>query len=167
MSITITKLSDAMENDMQSIANFFTASGAANDSSILFESNSSLTKPGSYDVEITKIATQGALTGSAFNFPSFPANVVDGANTFTMRLDGILSEDITLTARSYDSIDSLIIELQSKINSDKNFVEKEVGVNINSSGGAFQITSKTYGSRSNFLDPRSQTGLVRPKSTDN
>jgi len=148
LSLDATKLSDAMKNDMQSIANFFTASGAANDSSIIFESNSSLTKPGSYDVEITKIATQGALTGSAFNFSSFPANVVDGANTFTMRLDGILSEDITLTAGSYDSIDSLIIELQSKINSDKNFVEKEVGVNINNSGGAFQITSKAYGSSS-------------------
>jgi len=51
LSLDADTLTAAMENDMESIANFFTASGGASDSLIDFESKSTFTVPGTYDVE--------------------------------------------------------------------------------------------------------------------
>tara|TARA_R110001583_G_scaffold26571_4_gene95769 strand:+ start:11460 stop:13508 length:2049 start_codon:yes stop_codon:yes gene_type:complete len=146
LSLDETMLSDILENDIESVANFFTASGAANDSFITFDDNSSLTKPGTYDVEVTKLATKGILTGASFD--SFPMTLDATNNTFTMRLDGYLSGNITLSEQSYTSVDEMIIELQSKINSDSNFVENGLGVSITNDNGVFNITSNAYGSSS-------------------
>ncbi|PKG39895.1 flagellar filament capping protein FliD [Psychromonas sp. Urea-02u-13] len=146
LSLDADKLSGIMKNDMQSVANFFTASGAANDSFIDFESNSSLTKPGTYDIEVTKLATQGQLTGAIH--AGFPMTIDASNDTFKMRLDGFLSEDIILSSQTYNSIEELTTELQSKINSDPNFVENGLNVSIIESAGAFSITSNSYGSSS-------------------
>jgi flagellar hook-associated protein 2 len=145
LSLDSLKLADVMENDMQSVANFFTASGAANDSFIDFETNNSLTKPGTYDIEVTKLATQGQLTGNTF---SVPVTIDSSNDTFKMRLDGFLSEDIVLSSKTYNTMDELMTELQSKINSDANFVENELNVSILESAGALSITSNSYGSSS-------------------
>lgn len=145
LSLDATKFADVIKNDMESVANFFTASGAASDSLIDFESNNSLTKPGSYDVEVTKFATQGKLTGSAFTVPI----TIDSSNdTFQMRLDGFLSEDIVLSSKTYNTMDELVTELQSKINSDSNFVENGLNVSILESAGMLTINSNSYGASS-------------------
>ena len=140
-----TRFSNALKNNTDSVADFFTASGGATDSFIEFEKNSSLTRPGSYDIEVTKMPTQGVLTGVAY---TMPISVSSGNSTFTMRLDGYLSEEIKLTPGTYESVDDFITELQLKINSDSNFVQNGLNVSVVDEGGALSIVSNRYGSRS-------------------
>lgn len=146
LSLDAGKLSDILNNDMQSVANFFTATGVANDSLISFDDYNSLTKPGTYAVEVTQIATQGVLSGSAY--ASFPMSLSGSNNTFTMRLDGYASEDIVLSKKTYADIGELMTELQSRINSDANFVKHGLSVNVSDLGTGFAITSNSYGSGS-------------------
>lgn len=149
LELDATKFADVLKNDIDSVANFFTASGAATDGLVTFDSNNSLTKPGTYGVEVTQIATQGLLTGLDVSANSYPMTIDASNATFKMRVDGSLSNDINLTYGDYNSIEDLMTELQSKINSDSNFIEKAIGVNIVADAGAIAITSNKYGSTSN------------------
>lgn len=151
------KLTTAMETDMDSIANFFTASGGASDALVEYTSKNSFTVPGTYDVEITQIATQGVLELTA---PTFPITVDTSNDTFKMRLDGYLSEDIVLTAGTYNTAEEFITELQTQINSDSNFVENGLNVSILESAGLISITSNSYGSSSTVaITETEDTGL--------
>jgi len=145
LSLDADTLTAAMENDMESIANFFTASGGASDSLIDFESKSTFTVPGTYDVEVTKLATQGVLTNST---PTMPFTIDSSNDTFKVRLDGFLSNDIVLSAGTYNTIEEYTTELQSKINSDTNFVENDLNMSILESAGVLSFTSNSYGSSS-------------------
>jgi len=142
------KLYDVMETDMDSIASFFTASGGASDSLIDFASKSSFTTPGTYGIEVTKLATQGVLTGTAIDKTTFPIRIDSDNNTFKMRLNGFLSEDIVLSSKTYNTVEELTTELQSKVNSDNNFVKNGLNVSILESAGLLSITSNRYGSSS-------------------
>lgn len=144
---------DILKKDMTGVANFFTASGAASDPFISFEKNSSLTKPGTYGVEVTQLATQGNFTGLDIS-GNFPLTIDDKNDTFKMRVDGFETEGtkskpgITLSQGSYDSIGDLATELQSKINSDPNFVKNGISVRVIEDAGKLSFTSNKYGSES-------------------
>ncbi|TEW51615.1 flagellar filament capping protein FliD [Psychromonas algicola] len=139
------KMNQVMDTDMESIADFFTASGGASDPLINFESKGYFTRPGSYDVEVNKFATQGKLTGEIFNLKSLPITLDSDNNSFKVRLDGFLSNDIELTPKTYQTMTDLVDELQSQINSDNTFSEKGLGVNVYEEDGAINIASKRYG----------------------
>jgi len=65
-----------------------------------------------------------------------------------VRLDGFLSNDIVLSAGTYNTIEEYATELQSKINSDTNFVENDLNMSILESAGVLSFTSNSYGSSS-------------------
>lgn len=139
------KLAKALKNDLAGVANFFTATGAASDSQISFDSNTSATKPGTYAVNVTQLATQGALAATAG-----PGLVMtDTNNSFQIRVDGYESSSIDLEIGSYASIDELILDLQSKINSDSNLMSNGISVKIiKDAENKLSITSNKYGSSS-------------------
>ena len=139
------KMYQVMDTDMESIADFFTASGGATDALVNYDSKSYFTRPGSYDVEVNKFATQGNLAGGIVKSTSLPISLNSDNNSFKVRLDGFLSHDIELAEKSYQTLNELVDELQSKINSDKTFSEKGLGVNVYEEGGAINIASKRYG----------------------
>ncbi|MFT6906579.1 MAG: flagellar hook-associated protein 2 [Oleiphilaceae bacterium] len=139
-----TKFADALKNDLSGVADFFTATGAATDSQISFDSNNSATKPGTYGVEVTQLATQGALAATVG-----PGLVMDDTNnSFQIRVDGYESSSIDLNIGTYSSIDELVLDLQSKINSDSNFMDNGISVKIINDAGKLSISSNKYGSSS-------------------
>lgn len=146
LSLDSEKLKELMENDMESIAEFFTASGSATDADISFDNSSSLTKPGTYDVEITQLATQGNLEGKTV--ASFPISITDPSSAFKVRIDGHLSEDIKLDPGDYSSLDELAKELQSQINADPNLIAGGANITVVNDNGKLSITSNSYGSDS-------------------
>ena len=145
LSLNEETLASMMSSNMDSIADFFTATGSATDPLVNFESKSTLTVPGIYDVEVTKLATQGVLTNAV---PTLPLTIDASNDTFKMRLDGFLSNDIVLSAGTYNTIEEYTTELQSKINSDANFVENDLNMSIIESAGLLSFTSNSYGSSS-------------------
>lgn len=142
------KMFSVMDTDMESIASFFTPSGGGSDPLVNFESKNSLTSPGTYKIEVTKLATQGVLTGAPFDAKSYPVTIDSDNDTFKVRLDGFLSDDIVLSSKNYNSVEQLATEMQSKINSDPNFVKNNLNVSVLESSGLLNITSNAYGSSS-------------------
>jgi flagellar hook-associated protein 2 len=140
------KFSEVLKGNIADVADFFTATGATSDSQVLFTSSNSLTKPGTYAVEVTQLATTGSLRGSAVtNFDISNANEND---TFKVRIDGILSNDIVIENKLYASVAELASELQSKINSDSTLLDKGVSVVVSEEAGKLKIDSSQYGASS-------------------
>jgi flagellar hook-associated protein 2 len=162
LELDATKLADVLKNNMDSVANFFTASGAANDSFISFDSSNSLTQPGTYSVEVTQLATQGTLNGLIVNNLTIDAD----NDTFKMRMDGILSNDITLSQATYASISDLATELQSKINSDSTFIDKGISIKVIEDAGKLSFTSTKYGSSSNVAFTEVDTNFLADLGID-
>lgn len=150
------KLADALKSDLKGVADFFTATGSTTDSSILFDSNDSSTKPGTYSVQVAQLGTQGGLAATGG-----PGLVMDDDNnSFQVRVDGYESNSIDLTIGNYSSIDDLIVELQSKINSDSNFIDKGISVKIINDAGNISITSNKYGSASSVAFTNSDPDFI-------
>ena len=142
-----TKFKAAMAGNVEDISKFLTQAGKASDPQINYVTNSSLTKPGTYSVEVTQLATQSKLTGSTAL--TFPLTVDADNDTFKMRVDGILSGEIKLAQKSYASALDFAAELQSKINSDATLSTKAASVKVAvDADGKLQFTSDRYGSRS-------------------
>lgn len=138
------KFSSVLKNNIADVADFFTATGAASDTQINFISSNSATVPGAYNVEVSQLATRGTLTGLTVN------NLTIGAtnDTFQMRVDGILSNNIVLANKTYATLNDLIAEMQSKINSDTTLLNKGVSVILSEDVGKIKVESSKYGSTS-------------------
>lgn len=138
------KFSEVVKNNIADIAEFFTASGTASDTQIDFTSSNSLTQPGTYDIEVTQLATRGSLTGLTVN------NLTIGStnDTFKVRIDGVLSNDIVLGNQTYATLSDLLAEMQSKINSDSTFIDKGISVVLTEDAGKIKVDSSQYGSSS-------------------
>lgn len=150
------KLSNALKNDLKGVADFFTATGAASDPLISFDSNDSFTRPGTYPVEVMQLATKGGLTATAE-----PGLVMhDDNNSFQIRVDGYESNSIDLNKGRYSSVDELIGDLQSKINSDSNFSDNGLSVKIVNDAGRLSITSNKYGSSSSVAFTNSDVDFI-------
>lgn len=140
------KLSNVLKNNIKDIADFFTATGTTSDSQINFTSSNSVTKPGTYNVDVSQLATRGTLTGLAV---ANPINIGATNDTFKVRIDGILSNDIVLANKTpYASLTELVAEMQSKINSDSILLGKGVSVIVSENAGKIKIESSQYGSSS-------------------
>ncbi len=142
-----TKFKAAMAGNVEDISKFFTQAGKASDPQINYVTNSSLTKPGTYSVEVTQLATQSKLTGSTAL--TFPLTVDADNEAFKVRVDGILSGEIKLAQKSYATALDLAAEMQSKINSDATLSTKAASVKVSvDADGKLQLNSDRYGSRS-------------------
>jgi len=132
---------DAAPND---IATLFASVGRASDSAIRFDSATDATKPGSYAVNVTRLASQGTQVGSSAANLTITAGVND---SFTVNVDGE-SAVITLAAKTYASAADLAREVQSKINGASAIAADENSVTVTESGGILTLTSARYGSNS-------------------
>lgn len=137
------KVEAAITSNFSDIAALFASAGKATDSLVSFSSATDKTTPGSHSLEITRIATQGKVTGQ-----SVAALTIDATNdTLDVKLDGTTAT-ITLTQRVYADAAALAAEIQSKINGTSAFVSAGSAVTVTESGGKLAITSTRYGSAS-------------------
>jgi len=145
LEIDSTELVNALENDFDSVAQIFYASGNPTDSDITFKSSSSFTQEGKYAVSIGSLATQGSLTTEPV---SGPINIDSTNNTFSLSVDGVSSNLISLSQGNYADLTELAREIQNRINEDTVLSANNLSVNVSYAAGAFQITSESYGSDS-------------------
>ncbi|NQZ51873.1 MAG: flagellar filament capping protein FliD [Moritella sp.] len=99
---------------------------------------------GEYVVDITQTPTKGTLTGTVM---TFPLDLSASAAEFAMKVDGVSSNNIILSG-SYSSIEELAADLQSSINSDTNFKDINLAVDVTVDAGKLIITSRSFGSSS-------------------
>ncbi len=143
------KLTAALKSDPDGVAAVFTQIGIPSDDRVTFFSNTDATEIGNYSVNVTQAATQGLLSGANNSVASLV--VSSGVNdTFKIKVDGVLSSDITLTAGTYANGDDLAKEIQAQINGNQNLKDQgsKVAVAYDSANNRLLITSESYGANS-------------------
>lgn len=159
LAVDSTKLTSALSTNFDDIGALFATVGKATDSLVNFTSSSTATKAGSYDIQVTQMATQATLTGDA-NLNAGSTTIA--ANTeLNVTIDGV-STKVLLTAGNYNAT-QLAAMVQSAINgaSAISGASSSVTASIDSSGH-LNVVSNRYGSASN-VSIDSSTGT--PAST--
>ncbi|MDO9372648.1 MAG: flagellar filament capping protein FliD [Gammaproteobacteria bacterium] len=161
LTLDSTKLDTAITNNFNDIAKLFAAVGAPTDSLVSFASATANTKPGSYAVNVTTLATRGAYTGAAT--AAFPLTVDANNDNFAIKIDGVTSATLALAQGSYATAADLAAQIQARINGDSALAAAGVSVNMIHNGTAFVVTSNNYGSASKVeftgIDPNTATTL--------
>jgi len=149
---------DAQLNDnFDKFISLFAAYGETSDAQIDFISSTSDTVKGNYAVNITTLATQGNLVGSA----AANLTITEGVNDeITIDIDGT-SASITLAATTYTAAE-LVTELRAKINDATAFSNAGIRIDVTESAGVLSLTSRSYGSSSTveITGGNGQTDLV-------
>lgn len=151
-----TKLQSAMDSSFAEIAGLFANLGKPSDSLVGYVSATDTTRPGSYAVSVTQLATRGYLNGTgtaALADTATPgtfdsAFAIDAGNdTFSLKVDGVSTGTITLAQGSYATAAALTAELQSKINGDSALKAAGVTVSVTFDSAADRLvfTSDRYG----------------------
>lgn len=154
--------SKAMKEERESVISILAKSGNASDAQIRYVNDSINTQPGSYNVEVTQLATKATYEGGSVAGLDFSSSVIidESNNNFTINLNG-KNEAITLTSGSYLTGDDLAKQIALQINSNETYKTFAYGVNVDYSATDknFSITSNTFGenSRVSFSSTDSNT----------
>lgn len=138
------KLQNALTTSSSAVMQLFASAGSASDGLVSVNGFTSKTIPGTYNVDVTQLATQGTLVGSAPSALTITAGVNDA---LTVTVDGT-SAALTLAAGTYADANALAAELQSKINGAAVLAQAGTTVKASTAGGVITVTSNRYGSAS-------------------
>jgi flagellar hook-associated protein 2 len=137
------KLTQALADDATGVGQLFASGAAATDSLVQAVRSSDATVPGRYSVEITQLATQSQLTGSAPATLTISAGVND---TLGVMIDGTAAT-VTIPAGSYTPV-SLAASVQSLLNGSSALAAAGAKVTVSEAAGVLTLTSGKYGSTS-------------------
>jgi flagellar hook-associated protein 2 len=146
LTFNSTTFASKFNADPESVEALFADQGRTSDGQIGFDRATASTKVGTYAVEITQLATRGAVTGTVALAGS---TLIDTDNdTFTLSVDGVASGTITLAAGTYTNSE-LAAHLQDRINADSNLSDAGLSVAVSvDASDRLVISSATYGSTS-------------------
>jgi flagellar hook-associated protein 2 len=143
LALNSSKLSAALAADPNAVQQIFSTTGSATDSSVSYNSATSDTKAGTYALNVTQLATQGTLTGSA----AAGLTITAGSNdTFSLDLDSTTAE-ITVPAGTYTAA-TLASAVQNAINTNSTISKAGLSVNVSNNNGVLTVTPSNYGSGS-------------------
>lgn len=150
LQLDVATLQSALTNNPKDVAAMLADQKRASDDLIRFTRFQSTTQQGEYDVVIERMATQGSLNGSSLASLSGPITIDADNDELTFQVNGVTSEPILLTQGSYADGAALAQELSNQINADDNLDAAgfEVSVVYNATDERLEITSSTFGSRS-------------------
>ncbi len=140
-----------LSEDHDNVVGVFAEQGSATSSNITFLNESINTQPGTYDINITQLATQADYQGASVSLLDFLAPVVinDANDNFSINLNGT-NDEITLTQGSYSTGDDLAAEIQLQINSASDFAARGYSASVayDATDQSFNVTSNSFGSDS-------------------
>lgn len=141
---------EALAQNAQAVTSLFTVTGRSTDSQVEFLQGGNQTQPGSYRLEITRMAQAGRYIGDSV------AGLVDGNigidagnNSFSLLLNGV-QVSVELTEGQYATAALLAGELQRQINNHEELrdLEHSIQVSFDADQQRFELTSNRYGSDS-------------------
>tara|TARA_R110002167_G_scaffold110677_1_gene281336 strand:+ start:1116 stop:5339 length:4224 start_codon:yes stop_codon:yes gene_type:complete len=174
LSFDSAKFAEKFATNSKDILAMFATAGSTTDSFISYSSATSSTQPGTYNIEVTRLATTGTFNGQSVASLAAGSIVIDDNNDeMTVLLNGV-SADISLVQGTYTTAADLAEHIQTRINSNADYTASKykVAVTYNATDMRFEMASNTYGSSSNigFLEVESgmasQLGLTSPYQGD-
>ncbi len=148
LSIDSAKFDSAIADNPTDALALFARVGKVSDGAIEFDTFSDKSVAGTYDVNITQMATQSVMTGATGL--SLPITIDSNNDTLAFNIDGVSTGLLSLTQGTYTSGSELATELQLQINSATALKNEGLSVNVSydTLNNGFLITSNQYGSNS-------------------
>ncbi len=153
LNLDSTKLTKAIDNNFADIAGLFASVGTATDSTVGYLSSTDKTKPGTYAVSISQLATQGSLTSDA---ALAPTTTIASGTSWAVTLNSAAGSgstntaNVTIPAGTYTP-DELAKVVQAAINGNSEFSSNGSTVTASIDGsGKLVLSSSKYGSASNI-----------------
>lgn len=148
-----TRLTEAIRENLDDVIKLFTDSGTSSNGLIDFiKAGPDTTLTGEFEVDITQAATQAIYEGELMAEPeAIPIVLTSSNNVLKLNIDGLISEEIVLSVKTYNTVAELVNELQNKIDADDKIGEYGVVVEWVDNGandGYLRLTGSNYGSRS-------------------
>ena len=144
MSVDENKLDEKIAENFELVANVFRSNGDSDTPGVAFVGLTDKTQinPEGYDVEVSKVATRGTLTGG-----SLPSTVLINSsnNAFYLSSGNKRSELIEIREGTYTPA-SLARELQSQLRQERVLGTRSIRVEVKEEG--LQFISDIYGSKS-------------------
>lgn len=139
-------LVEKLKADPQSVTGIFAEQGRTTDSQVSYTRASRETRPGTYDVTVSRLATKASFVGTVALGATTTIN--DDNNNFALTIDGTRTGNVTLSAGNYTA-QQLAEEFQTQINASAELSKagKKVAVTVDSNN-QLVISSESYGSRS-------------------
>ncbi|WP_317203124.1 flagellar filament capping protein FliD [Janthinobacterium sp.] len=152
LTLDSTKLQTAISDNFADIGGLFAALGTATDNQVTFTSSSIATKPGSYGLTVTQMASQGSLSSIAPLATTTIANDTKWSVTLNQTTPATAANTATVTipAGTYTP-SALATLLQSSINGASAF--SKLGSTVTAAidaTGKLSVNSSRYGSVSNI-----------------
>lgn len=146
MTFDANKFAANANSNAEGMASLFASYGTATDPQIRYSSAGSATRPGSYSVDVERLASQAAYVGRQAS----SLTVDDDNDTFSIKVDGVSSGSIKLSHATYASEADLAVELQSRINGDASLKSAgaSVSVSYDATQGSYVIKSNRYAASS-------------------
>ena len=144
LEIDSSKLGAALAKDFDAFVGLFAEGGLSSNPAITFADAGAGTATGTFDVEITQVATKGSYSYTLAS----GQNALDmtgksaADRTIQVTVNGVV-QSVTLDESNY-SATQLAAEMQSKINS----AFTDAGVTVTAEGGVLKVTSGAFGSTS-------------------
>jgi flagellar hook-associated protein 2 len=145
LALDSTKLAAAISANGSAIGRLFAAVGVASDGQITVGATGTATKSGTYPVTVSRLATQGGLTGAASAGLTITAGVNDQLD---VTVDGVAAT-VTLSPGTYGSGAALAAEVQSRINGAAALTAVGSSVSVQANAGVLTVQSDRFGSASN------------------
>jgi flagellar hook-associated protein 2 len=153
LAVDSSKLNTAIANNFGDIGGLFAAMGSASDGGISFDKSTAATKAGEYAVNITKMATQGALTSAgALSGSTTIASNTTWALTLNQTDPATASkvQNITIPAGTYDNT-QLAAVLRAAINGNSTYAGAGDAVEAKvDAAGKLTLSSSIFGEKSNI-----------------
>ncbi|TFW05641.1 flagellar hook protein FliD [Oxalobacteraceae bacterium OM1] len=156
LTVDNAKLQTALSTNFGDFASLFAANGKTTDSLVNFVDASAKSAAGSYNVEVTSLATQGRAVGTdaatqaqitASTAPNL--TITAGVNDKLMfAIDGAAAVPVTLTAGNYADANALAAQVQTDINTALAAAVPPGAVTVTQSGGKLVMTSNKFGAAS-------------------
>lgn len=146
MALDNAKLSAAITSNGSQIAGLFAGVGSTSDNGVKYVTSTTDTVANSYELNITKMATQASVTSTGPSSLNFSDGVDD---ILTVNVNG-LDVNVKLKAGTYDSADDLAADLQSKINGYQGMASGGHKVLVVNNGGVMSLSSNLFGSTSSI-----------------
>lgn len=141
LALNSDKLKLAIQNHMDELPALFAASGKTTDSAVKYIGSSDRTVAGTYAVNVSRLATQGSLAGSA------PPEllIMKGVNDhLEFKIDGT-DYKVDLSAGIYSSASDLAAELQTELS------KLGAAARVQTNAGNIQLISANYGATSSVM----------------
>ena len=147
LALNTNKMNTILNDSTKDVSTLFAAVGKPQDSLIKFNSSTTDTKNGIYAINVSRLASQGNVTGGATGAPAGVFTISDTNNSLNLNIDGVTAS-IKLANGTYTKASDLAAEVQSKINGVSALSSSNISVAVTSTGGALNVTSNRYGSGS-------------------